>query len=1122
MMEKKQRSAYRGIAVVVLGMHRSGTSILTRVLNAHGCVLSRQLLGANASNPSGHWESSAAIAINDQLLGDLGRAWDDLRDLPQDWMRRPEAREAKDKIKILLEGDFRDEPLWAIKEPRMCRLAPLWIEAITELGFDVRVVMAVRHPREVALSLLRRDGLPTAHGLMLWTQYLLEAEAATRQVPRVIVSHQTVSGDWRQVAKRIGGGLGLEWPVSAESVEELLDGFISRDNIHINEVVSGVGDEAESLPGICRTLYEQTLAIEFGEQAWPEFIAVSDQVQEVARIYSPVVDELYRTIHITGQRKLDEEERLQQLGEYMLQAQGNQDALMSRLDRVAEFEARVDQTQEELAARTSERDRAIHEFELFRQWASRLEGELESLRGALAVQTARAKVGDEAVEEFARFREWASVLEGELASVRESLEVQTARAKLGDEAIEEFARFRDWASQLENELRSLRASLRAETTRAETGERVVDELGQALQSVDKQAGRLERELQLAFQRSTDLEGKLEATSQWAGQMEEELRIMQGSWSMRLTRPLRATKAIMHKLVRHIRGVFIAANHFVREPRKYFRIARNQPSAILALAGGFIGRGGPKPIEPEPVRFDLRAISGPVVVLTTRHCEYIAREIRDALARVDIASEIIFERPESGYADVPHFVICPQFFPVLPGFYVAFQMEQSVSSRWFTADYLRTLENSFAIFDYSTANIAFLKDKGISLKQVYYVPIGPLPNLLPEEVGACEVDDYDVVFYGDSNNQRRQAYLRELRKHFKVKVVSEIFGEDLYRILSGAKLVVNIHYYVGALLETTRIWECLSLGKVVVSERSSDMQDHAELQGMVDFVDIDDIPAMVGRVSHWLKNSAERQERMAANRHAIASGLNRFDYFFYRFLLATDNISFEEFWQEAGNRYPLVSDRLCLNLPEYTDRSLDFMEDNKYDFNLLPGLRHGKGWLGCAMSYKYMVRLAKEQGLAQVTICEDDVEFPPDFDEAMLSIDTYLSGREDGWDIFSGLMADLHRGANILSLDQHDGRSFVTTDRLISTVMNVYNGSVFDTIIEWDENNRDVETNTIDRYLEKNAKLKVVVTDPFLVGHKEEQSSTIWGFQNTQYADLIDKSSRLLRKKVQEFEVLGRG
>lgn len=1109
-MGKRQETPSRGTAVVVLGMHRSGTSILTRVLNVHGCALSSRLLGANPSNPSGHWESSMAIDIDERLLADLGRSWDDLRELPRDWMRRSAAREAKDRIKILIESDFRDEPLWAIKDPRMCRLAPLWIEAITELGFQVKVVIAVRHPREVALSLLRRDGLRIAHGLMLWTQHVLEAEVATRQLPRVVVSHRTVSSDWRQAVERIRKGLALEWTVCGEMVEQLLEGFISDDRIHINEAVVGIDEKDELLPDVCRKLYRYALAIESGEQQWPRFIAVSDRIRSVSRLYSPVVDELHRTIHTAARHKLEEESRLQQLSDFMLQTQDRQNSLMTRLDRVGEFETQVGQLREELAKRTSERDLAIHEFEIFRKWASRLEGEVESLREALGVQEARAKLGDEAIKEFAKFREWASLLEGELKSVRESLEIQTARAKVNDETIS-----------------NLRRELRTETYRAKELDKVIEEsarnaeaLDQELQLISERAHNLDRQWQKAAELATGLDGELQVAIRRADNLQDELRIVNGSLSMRLTRPLRVAKAIVVGLVRRSRSALTASAHLISQPGRYFRLAWRKPRQIFPLARGFMARGGPKPVAPELVQFDLRSSTGSVVVLTTRHCEYIAREIHDALERVGIASEVIFEQPAGGYADAPHFVICPQMFPVLPGFYVAFQMEQSVSSRWFTEDYIDRLEKSYAIFDYSTRNISFLKEKGVSLKQVYYLPIGHLRGLPAGLPPARDAADYDVVFYGDTNNERRQAYLRELRKCCRVRVVSEVFGEELYGILSGAKLVVNIHYYAGALLETTRVWECLSLGKLVVSERSTDMEDHGELEGLVDFVEIDDVPGMVSRVRYWLQHESEREQRVRANEAALAGHFNRFDYFFYRFLLATDNISFDEFWRQAGHCYRLKSDRLCLNLPEYTDRSQNFARDNHYGFTLFPGLRHGKGWLGCAMSYKYMIMLAREQGLDRVTICEDDVEFPVDFGNACASIEDYLSGAGVRWDIFSGLMADLHRDAKILAVDQHDGRTFVTTDRLISTVMNIYDRDVFDTIAKWDESNRDVETNTIDRYLERNLELRVIVTDPFLVGHKEDQHSTIWGFQNTQYADLIVASSQLLKEKISRYQRRG--
>ena len=73
------------------------------------------------------------------------------------------------------------------------------------------------------------------------------------------------------------------------------------------------------------------------------------------------------------------------------------------------------------------------------------------------------------------------------------------------------------------------------------------------------------------------------------------------------------------------------------------------------------------------------------------------------------------------------------------------------------------------------------------------------------------------------------------------------------------------------------------------------------------------------------------------------------------------------------------------------------------------------------------------------------------------------------------------------------------------------------ISNWDETNIDAETNTIDRYVESAEDLVVVTTVPFLVGYAEEQQSTLWGFENSQYTSLIKASEELLAKKVAEFK-----
>ena len=80
------------------------------------------------------------------------------------------------------------------------------------------------------------------------------------------------------------------------------------------------------------------------------------------------------------------------------------------------------------------------------------------------------------------------------------------------------------------------------------------------------------------------------------------------------------------------------------------------------------------------------------------------------------------------------------------------------------------------------------------------------------------------------------------------------------------------------------------------------------------------------------------------------------------------------------------------------------------------------------------------------------------------------------------------------------------NHMISAVFNLYNKEVYPYVIAWDERNEDVHNNTIDRALESKD-LKVIATVPFLVGYKENLNSSIWGFNNSQYNDMIEASGK---------------
>jgi len=607
--------------------------------------------------------------------------------------------------------------------------------------------------------------------------------------------------------------------------------------------------------------------------------------------------------------------------------------------------------------------------------------------------------------------------------------------------------------------------------------------------------------------------------------------IQATASWRITKPLRDVRrlgsafvrnrvaAALLRPIRKLRHVGHTLRATFGDPERrarYLMLARMLgPRATVQHTFAYLRRGGPRPHAPIPTPvFDLRpGLGRRAVILTTPHCGFVAHSIQHALKKIGVETSIIHARPEVGYEDLPHFVICPQMFEQLPGLYVAFQMEQSVSTRWFTDAYMRMLENSFAILDYSVANVEALVEKGLHRKQFFYLPLGYLPNCAAP--GDEQDDEYDVMFYGDDKNDRRQAFLDALGKVCKVKVINNLFGDALHAELAKAKLIVNIHYYEGALLETTRLWECVSFGKLVVSERAVNMAENRDLESLVDFVDLNDVHGMVERVQYWLANESARVVRLKANRETVAQQPNRFEYFFYRFLLAWDIITFHRFWELAGSKLTLAGDKLCLNLPEWFGRRQSFDKDNHYGFAVFPGLRHYRGWVGCGMSYKLMIMLARKQRMPQIVICEDDVEFREGFRADFEVVLEELSNTRSRWDVFSGLLGDLHADAKITSVRDFHGRKLVLTNKLISMVFNVYNRRIFDRVALWDERDRDVNKNTIDRYLE-HTHLNVLVCHPFLVGHKGDLHSTLWGIQNGEMEAMIQCSEQLLGRKISDF------
>ena len=248
----------RTVGVVVLGMHRSGTSALTRVLNLAGAELNEPLLELAPDNPAGHWESERVLDLHIAIHRVLRLDWRDWRPLDFGRLDRNAFAELVAPLARFLREAFAATPLFAIKDPRLCRLMPLWRAAFDEAGMGMRVVVTSRHPLEVAQSLLARNEMPVEETLAVWLRYVLDAERGSRGVARSWTSYEALLGDWRAVLDRIGRDLGIAWPGRNATTEALADDFLDRSLRHhdadaaLSWPAGGVADQAREADAVLR------------------------------------------------------------------------------------------------------------------------------------------------------------------------------------------------------------------------------------------------------------------------------------------------------------------------------------------------------------------------------------------------------------------------------------------------------------------------------------------------------------------------------------------------------------------------------------------------------------------------------------------------------------------------------------------------------------------------------------------------------------------------------------------------------------------------------------------------------------------------------------------------------
>lgn len=284
--------------VVVLGMHRSGTSVMTRAMETMGAEFGDNLMPAVVGvNDKGFFEDLDIYAINVEILALAGAEWHSVAPIELDNIDGGVLQRIRGKAVEVLTRKCEGRT-FALKDPRIARLLPFWKSVFADLAARVVYVVAVRNPKSVSGSLERRDQFPTEKSLLLWLIHTVAALEGTRGLPRAIVDYDRLMERAHEELARVSSCLQL--PLDTRRVtefeDEFLDGRLRHNRFVIDDlaVASLTERHAKTLFGklVSAHLFD---ADRFEQEVEPVIVAARGYLDGIA----PILDlesQLERTI----------------------------------------------------------------------------------------------------------------------------------------------------------------------------------------------------------------------------------------------------------------------------------------------------------------------------------------------------------------------------------------------------------------------------------------------------------------------------------------------------------------------------------------------------------------------------------------------------------------------------------------------------------------------------------------------------------------------------------------------------------------------------------------------------------------------------------------------------------
>ncbi|HOW82879.1 MAG TPA: hypothetical protein PK573_09990 [Spirochaetota bacterium] len=237
--------------IMILGMHRSGTSALAGVLDRLGVFMGKTLMPPNPNNPTGYYENLKVQIFNEnKLLPRLKSAWDSTFSFTPGWENDKGLNDLYMEAREIIDDEYGDVPVFGIKDPRICRLFPFWEKVLAGMGVDICVILPVRNPLEIAASIGARNKYSTEQSVVLWMIHEVDAERYSRNHRRVFISYDAFVKNPFGVISSIETNLGLDFSETLRGKKDEIEKFIVSELKH-HSIDSG---RIETAPGFINAI----------------------------------------------------------------------------------------------------------------------------------------------------------------------------------------------------------------------------------------------------------------------------------------------------------------------------------------------------------------------------------------------------------------------------------------------------------------------------------------------------------------------------------------------------------------------------------------------------------------------------------------------------------------------------------------------------------------------------------------------------------------------------------------------------------------------------------------------------------------------------------------------------